>query len=76
MIDLHTGPGSQNGFDNSGRRGPIKWFEEPNVKRTLSILKKIARNMADLITEGHIKEETLFGIELLNEPAVSIFFIF
>ena len=27
--------------------------------------------MADWITEGHIKEETLYGIELLNEPAVS-----
>ena len=73
MIDLHTAPGSQNGFDNSGRRGPIRWLEGDNVERTLRILEKITQNMADWITEGHIKEETLYGIELLNEPAVSSF---
>lgn len=25
LLDLHAGPGSQNGFDNSGRRGDIGW---------------------------------------------------
>ena len=70
---MHTAPGSQNGFDNSGRRGPIRWLEGDNVERTLRILEKITQNMADWITEGHIKEETLYGIELLNEPAVSSF---
>ncbi|ORX68047.1 glycoside hydrolase [Linderina pennispora] len=25
MLDLHGAPGSQNGFDNSGRRGEISW---------------------------------------------------
>jgi len=69
LIDLHTAPGSQNGFDNSGRRGPVRWLEGDNVERTVRILEKITQNMADWITEGHIKEETLYGIELLNEPA-------
>ena len=85
MIDLHTAPGSQNGYDHSGRRGPIRWLDNAqettlqgdnkgdNVQRTLLILEKIARNMADWITEGHIKEETLYGIELINEPLVSTF---
>ena len=68
---MHTAPGSQNGFDNSGRRGPIRWLEDGNVERTVRILEKITQNMADWITEGHIQEETLYGIELLNEPWVS-----
>ena len=70
---MHTAPGSQNGFDNSGRRGPIRWLEGDNVERTLRILEKITQNMADWIAEGHIKEETMYGIELLNEPAVRYF---
>lgn len=51
-IDLHTGPGSQNGFDNSGKRGEIHWVEpnydqnnpdtKQNLERTLVILDKIA----------------------------------
>ncbi|KIS70953.1 uncharacterized protein UMAG_00876 [Mycosarcoma maydis] len=28
-IDLHSVPGSQNGFDNSGRSGPINWANNP-----------------------------------------------
>ena len=27
LLDLHGGPGGQNGFDNSGRRGYIHWHE-------------------------------------------------
>jgi hypothetical protein len=27
VIDLHTAPGSQNGFDNSGRTGDPHWVE-------------------------------------------------
>merc|ERR1719391_1248966 len=28
LIDLHAAPGSQNGFDNSGRRGDVHWVSE------------------------------------------------
>lgn len=31
LIDLHGLPGSQNGFDNSGRRGPIHWPDSPGT---------------------------------------------
>ena len=27
LLDLHGGPGSQNGFDNSGKRGEVHWHE-------------------------------------------------
>ena len=68
-------PGSQNGFDNSGRRGDVHWVSEDypqdnaNVARTIIIQDKIAANMARWIDEGAFKRETLYGISLLNEPA-------
>jgi len=74
-IDLHSGPGSQNGFDNSGRRGEVHWVDETypenrhNVDRTLVIIDKIAGTMRKWIDENAFKEETLYGISLLNEPA-------
>ena len=73
-IDLHAGPGSQNGFDNSGRRGDIGWVTEEypednhNVVRTLNIVDKIAENMKRWINQGALRQETLYGISLLNEP--------
>jgi len=75
LIDLHAAPGSQNGFDNSGRRGDVHWVSEDypqdnaNVARTIIIQDKIAANMARWIEEGAFKRETLYGISLLNEPA-------
>ena len=73
-IDLHAGPGSQNGFDNSGRRGDITWVTEEypednhNVVRTINIIDKIAENMKRWVDEGVMRQETLYGISLLNEP--------
>ena len=70
MMDLHGAPGSQNGFDNSGRRGEVNWVEPThvNVDRTLDVLAQIAFLMRIWMDEGVMREETLYGIELLNEP--------
>lgn len=74
-IDLHTGPGSQNGFDNSGRRGDINWVNDDyptdnaNVARTLDIDDKITATLKNWVNEGVFRQETLYGISLLNEPA-------
>jgi len=73
-IDLHGGPGSQNGFDNSGKRGDIHWVDESypenreNLDRTLIILRLIANQMKIWIDEGAFRSQTLYGISLLNEP--------
>jgi glucan 1,3-beta-glucosidase len=32
LLDLHTAPGSQNGFDNSGRRGNISLLDGTNLQ--------------------------------------------
>jgi len=65
LIDLHAAPGSQNGYDHSGKVGEIGWDkEEKNVLETLEVIKKIS--------ERYCGSKALFGIELLNEPHESI----
>ena len=61
MIDLHTTPGNQNGYDNGGIIGVCKWHRDPEeVKFVLHLLGRLAKRYAF--------EEALFGIEVLNEP--------
>lgn len=69
LIDLHAARGSQNGFDNSGRKGKRGWFEsEAYQQETITLLERIATRYKD--------ELALWGIELLNEPlATKQFFI-
>jgi len=60
MIDLHGAPGSQNGFDNSGRYGGISWGSGDTVQQTLNVLNKIR--------DDHASHPAVAAIELLNEP--------
>ncbi len=61
LLDLHGAPGSQNGWDHSGRSGPINWPKDPeNIKETLRVLESFAQKYG--------QHPALFGIELLNEP--------
>lgn len=61
LIDLHTVPGSQNGFDNGGLCGVCKWAQQPEeVEFVLNLLEKLA--------ERYGAREGLFGIQPLNEP--------
>lgn len=64
-LDLHATPGSQNGFDNSGRRGDIAWFgSEENISRVVEALSKLASYFNAEEFHG-----TVTAIELVNEPA-------
>ena len=58
ILDLHGAPGSQNGYDNSGRRGSANWAQGSNVNRTLDIIRFIAQKLGGMIDV----------LELLNEP--------
>lgn len=61
LLDMHAAPGSQNGWDHSGRAGECNWHkDEQNVIKTLAVLTELAKRYA-----GH---PSLLGIELLNEP--------
>ena len=76
LIDLHSGPGSQNGYDNSGRRGEAHWVDDTypenraNLDRTIRIDEKIAQTMRLWIDNGEFSVDTLYGIGLLNEPHI------
>jgi glucan 1,3-beta-glucosidase len=66
--NIHTAPGSQNGFDNSGVQNVVKtcdgWSDHPkNMQRSLDVLLEVAvaikkANVSDVVT----------GFGLLNEP--------
>lgn len=61
LLDLHTVPMSQNGFDNGGLSGVCRWSQLPReVEFVLQVLEKLACRY------GH--HPALFGIEPLNEP--------
>lgn len=61
LIDLHTAPMGQNGFDNGGICGVCKWSGCPDeVEFVLSVLERLA--------ERYGNRTGLWGIEVLNEP--------
>ncbi|KAJ5130333.1 Exo-beta-1-3-glucanase (Exg1) [Penicillium bovifimosum] len=63
IVDLHGAPGSQNGFDNSGRRGPIAWQQGNTVENTKDALDALAARYKD---DGDV----VTAIEALNEPSI------
>lgn len=61
LIDLHTAPLGQNGFDNGGICGVCKWSQTPEeVEFVLDVLEKLA--------ERYGAREGLLGITPINEP--------
>ncbi len=61
MLDLHTAPGCQNGFDNGGIEGVIDWPKDiKNIKKTVKVLGFIAKTL--------LNHESIFALEVLNEP--------
>ncbi len=61
LLDLHTVPYSQNGYDNGGITGVCKWCRYPDeVEFALTVLERLA--------ERYGKRPGLYGIEVLNEP--------
>lgn len=65
VVDVHAAKGCQNGFDNGGLSGVIDWPKyEKNISDTLEFIGEICDNYG--------KEKMLSGIQLLNEPHISI----
>ncbi|MDO4173800.1 MAG: cellulase family glycosylhydrolase [Eubacteriales bacterium] len=61
LIDLHTAPNGQNGFDNGGICGVCKWSQTPEeVEFVLTVLERLA--------ERYGTRDGLWGIEAINEP--------
>jgi glucan 1,3-beta-glucosidase len=61
LLDLHTVPGSQNGFDNGGICGVCRWHKNPaDVAFAITVLEKLVLRYKD--------RQNLWGISPLNEP--------
>ncbi|MBF6625959.1 cellulase family glycosylhydrolase [Aerococcaceae bacterium zg-BR9] len=61
LIDLHTAPLSQNGFDNGGISGVCRWAQLPEeVEFVLEVLEKLSKRYGT--------NQSLWGIQVLNEP--------
>lgn len=64
VLDLHGGPGSQNGQDHSGCGYSIitpEWTQKKNIHLSLKAIDTLAKRYAN--------HPNLLGIELLNEPS-------
>lgn len=66
-LDLHAVPGSQNGWNHSGKRGSINFLYGPmgyaNAQRTLDYI----RIIAEFISQPQYKDVVvIFGV--INEP--------
>ena len=77
ILDLHCVPGSQNGFDNSGRMGEVHFADSetassgrvtyPNIDRALRTIDALTKHFSADEYKG-----TVVGIEPVNEAFVSI----
>ncbi|KAG0167021.1 hypothetical protein DFQ28_003389 [Apophysomyces sp. BC1034] len=69
MVELHSAPGSQNGWNHSGKSGQIGWLNgtlgDENAKRTLEIIKDMVRYF-NKPEWAHV----IPVLGVLNEPAI------
>ncbi|KFX88558.1 hypothetical protein O988_08975, partial [Pseudogymnoascus sp. VKM F-3808] len=70
-LDLHGAPGSQNGWNHSGKQGTVDWLAGPegpaNAQRTLDILAQLA----EFFSQDRYKDIIAF-FGLINEPALAL----
>lgn len=65
LLDLHGVPGSQNGWDHSGRQGPLGWHtSKENIAHSLDVIEDLAARCKGF--------DNLLGIELVNEPGTEV----
>ncbi len=62
LLDFHGAKGSQNGHDHSGRIGAVSWWQQ----------QKHAHETLIALARRYGKEPVLWGIELINEPAIGL----
>lgn len=62
LLDVHTAPDSQNGYDNGGICAVCKWHQKPqNIERLIQVLSMLA--------DRYGKRPNFVGLGILNEPA-------
>lgn len=65
MLDIHGAPGSQNGFDNSGKRDSVKFLDDPeNTQRMIKVITHLTKHFSNQAFGNAVT-----SIQLVNEPA-------
>ncbi|KAJ2266129.1 hypothetical protein J3F81_005588 [Coemansia sp. RSA 371] len=67
IADMHTAPGSQNGFDNSGTTRGVNWTSDP---KNVALSKRALQTMLKYIASDPVVLATIDAIDLLNEPLI------
>ncbi|KAJ2064062.1 hypothetical protein GGI17_001254 [Coemansia sp. S146] len=65
--DMHTAPGSQNGFDNSGSTTGVNWTKD---QRNVSLSKRALQTMLKYIANDPVLLATTDAVDMLNEPFI------
>lgn len=60
-LTFDSAPQSQNGFDNSGKVGPVGWTTGDTVSQTIEAIKR-------LVARYNSQSDVVTAIQLLNEP--------
>ncbi|KAJ2807989.1 hypothetical protein H4R20_001059, partial [Coemansia guatemalensis] len=67
--DMHTAPGSQNGFDNSGTTSGVNWTNDP---KNLELSKRALQGMLKFLVSDPVVLATVDAVDLLNEPLIDV----
>jgi len=70
-LDLHAVPGSQNGWNHSGRLGGIGWLNGPMGYANAQRSQNHIRTLAEFISQPEYKDVVCF-FGILNEPQASV----
>lgn len=74
QIDLHGLPGSQNGFDNLGRRGEVLWLQSENQHASMDVLEYVIEKYTapGAKVHGVLVVPVVHSVEVVNEPFAAI----
>ncbi|KAI7903163.1 glycoside hydrolase superfamily [Cokeromyces recurvatus] len=67
IIDLHGLPGSQNGEAHSGHIGPIQFYSDYNIERSIKTIRAIVDWMNGL---DYVLKSRIASIQSANEPRI------
>ncbi|CAO3576694.1 unnamed protein product [Absidia cylindrospora] len=69
MVELHTAPGSQNGWNHSGKLGTVGFLNGTHGDENAAATKAVVKEMVEFFSQPEwAPVATLFGV--LNEPAI------
>ena len=64
-LDLHTAPGSQNGYNHSGKSGPVNFLNGPMGVANAQRMMDYIRIIAEFIAQPEYSHVAMFGV--INE---------